>query len=40
MDVEVQGKLSKTHLEGKINGGGPLVILRSSGGSVKILKQQ
>ena len=40
MDVEVQGELSKTHLEGKINGGGPLVILRSSGGSVKILKQQ
>ena len=39
MDVQVQGELSKTHLEGTINGGGPLVTLRSSGGSVKILKR-
>ena len=40
MDVQVQGELSKTRLEGTINGGGPLVTLRSSGGGVKILKQQ
>ena len=39
MDVEVEGEISKTHLEGTINGGGPLVTLRSSGGSVKILKK-
>ena len=38
MDVQVQGEISKTRLEGKINGGGPLVTLRSSGGGVKILK--
>ena len=39
LDVQVQGEISKTHLEGTINGGGPLVTLRSSGGSVKILKR-
>lgn len=39
MPVQVEGELSRTRLKGEINGGGPLVKLRSSGGGIKILKQ-
>jgi DUF4097 and DUF4098 domain-containing protein YvlB len=36
--VTVRGTLKKTKLQGEINGGGPLLTLRSSGGSVRILE--
>jgi len=39
MPVQVEGELSRSQLRGKINGGGPLVTLRSSGGGVRILKR-
>jgi hypothetical protein len=34
--VLVQGKTERTSLTGKINGGGPALILSSSGGAVEI----
>lgn len=34
--VAVRGTVKKTQLQGEINGGGPLLTLRTSGGSVKI----
>ncbi len=34
--VTVRGTLKKTQLQGEINGGGPLLTLRTSGGSVRI----
>ncbi len=34
--VTVRGKIKRTKLQGEINGGGPLLTLRTSGGSVKI----
>jgi DUF4097 and DUF4098 domain-containing protein YvlB len=37
-DFLVNGEISKRKIEGKINGGGPTLILHTSGGSVKILK--
>ncbi len=37
-DVTVRGKMKKNKLQGKINGGGPELFLRTSGGNVKILK--
>jgi DUF4097 and DUF4098 domain-containing protein YvlB len=36
--VTVQGELKKNHLRSKINGGGPKVILGTSGGSIRIKK--
>jgi hypothetical protein len=36
--VTVQGKLKKTHLKAEINGGGPELYLRTSGGSIHINK--
>ena len=36
--VSTQGTISKTHLEGAINGGGPLLDLSTSNGSIKIVK--
>lgn len=37
--VTVQGELSKTKLQAEINGGGPLLYLRTSGGNVNIKQQ-
>ena len=37
--VVVQGKISKNRLQGAINGGGPLLKLRTSGGSVRLHKR-
>ena len=34
--MEVRGEISKRKLQGKINGGGPELFLRTSGGSIKI----
>lgn len=38
--VTVRGHLSKSKLEGDINGGGPLLHLRSSGGSIRLKEPQ
>ena len=35
----VQGQVSKNELQGKINGGGPLLKLRTFGGSVRLHKK-
>jgi DUF4097 and DUF4098 domain-containing protein YvlB len=37
--VTVQGKLEKSKLQGKINGGGPELYLRTSGGSINIYEK-
>ena len=37
-DVTTHGTLSKNHLEGDINGGGPLLDLTTSNGSIKLQK--
>jgi DUF4097 and DUF4098 domain-containing protein YvlB len=37
-DVSSQGTASKNHLEGAINGGGPLLDLSTSNGSIKVVK--
>jgi hypothetical protein len=34
--VTIQGKIARDSLRGEMNGGGPLLRLRSSGGSVRI----
>ncbi|MEZ5331969.1 MAG: DUF4097 family beta strand repeat-containing protein [Thermoanaerobaculia bacterium] len=34
--VTVRGKLSKSRVEGRVNGGGPLLTLRSSGGDIVV----
>jgi DUF4097 and DUF4098 domain-containing protein YvlB len=39
LDIEREGAESKTKLKGELNGGGPLVTLRTSAGSIKILKR-
>ncbi len=39
MPITVQGLLGKNEVNGKINGGGPELYLRSSGGSVRILSK-
>ena len=39
MPITVQGLLGKPEVKGKINGGGPELYLRSSGGSVRILSK-
>ena len=39
LDIEREGAESKTRLKGELNGGGPLVTLRTSAGSIKILKR-
>lgn len=36
LPVQVEGEISKSHLRGEINGGGPLLRLRSSGGGINI----
>ncbi len=36
--IRAQGKLERSALQGKINGGGPLVLLRTSGGNIHIKK--
>jgi DUF4097 and DUF4098 domain-containing protein YvlB len=38
MPVTITGKKSKSHLKGQVNGGGKSVVLRSSGGSVRVKK--
>lgn len=38
--VSMSGSLSSTRLEAKINGGGPLLYLRTSGGSIRILRKE
>ena len=37
--VTVQGKLQKSKLKGEINGGGPQLYLRTSGGSINIYEK-
>ena len=37
-DFNVNGSVRKTSIEGEINGGGPKLVLRTSGGSVRIEK--
>lgn len=37
--VKVEGKLSKSRLRGEMNGGGPLFTLRTSGGSIKLVRR-
>ena len=37
-EMSVQGEISRSHLTGKINGGGPLLRLRTSGGNINIHK--
>jgi DUF4097 and DUF4098 domain-containing protein YvlB len=37
--VTVQGELKKSVLVGKINGGGPELLLRTSGGNIKLFKR-
>ena len=34
----IQGKVPKNRLEGSINGGGPLLKLRTSGGNIRLQK--
>ena len=34
--VTIQGEIKKTHVQGEINGGGPMLTLRSSGGGIRI----
>ena len=36
--ITVQGKQDEDSLVGKINGGGPKLVLRSSGGGVRVKK--
>jgi hypothetical protein len=36
--IRVQGELKRSALQGKINGGGPLIVLRTSGGDIHIEK--
>jgi len=38
LPVTVQGKIEHGHLKGVVNGGGPAVVLRSSGGGIHIKK--
>jgi hypothetical protein len=35
-DVNVRGTMSKNHLEGAINGGGPVLDLSTSNGSIRV----
>lgn len=37
-DFAVDGEITKRRIEGKINGGGSKLVLRTSGGSVKLKK--
>lgn len=37
--VAVHGKMSKNRLQGEINGGGPELYLRTSGGSIRLMKK-
>jgi Putative adhesin len=37
-EIAVQGKISKSHIEGVMNGGGPIIDLTTSNGSIKLLK--
>ncbi len=39
LDVLTHGALNKNRLEGEINGGGPLIHLTTSNGSIKLLRQ-
>jgi hypothetical protein len=39
LPITVQGKMQEGKLEGKLNGGGPLLSLRTSGGDIQILKK-
>ena len=38
VEPDIQGKISKSRLEGSINGGGPLLKLRTSGGNIHLQK--
>ena len=35
-DFKIDGKVKKMSVKGSINGGGPILILKTSGGSIKI----
>jgi len=39
LPLEVHGKLKKSKISGKINGGGPKVTLKTSGGNIKVAKR-
>jgi hypothetical protein len=38
LPVTVQGRIEHSHLKGPVNGGGPAVVLRTSGGEIHIEK--
>jgi DUF4097 and DUF4098 domain-containing protein YvlB len=38
LPVTVSGKIQRSHLQGPVNGGGKTVVLRSSGGSIRVKK--
>ncbi|MFQ5570509.1 MAG: DUF4097 domain-containing protein [Rhodothermales bacterium] len=40
MPVEVEGEIKRDRLRGEINGGGPMIKLRSSGGGIRILEHE
>ncbi len=39
LPVMVQGEIGRSHLQGKLNGGGPLITLKTSGGGIRIEKR-
>ena len=39
-ELPVTGVIRPNRVEGKINGGGPNVLLRTSGGTIKVIKSQ
>jgi len=38
LPISVMGKISEDSLSGKLNGGGPKLVLRSSGGGIHVRK--
>ena len=36
LPITIQGRVSRTSLRGNLNGGGPILKLRSSGGGIRI----
>ncbi len=36
LDIDVTGKKTRTRLQGEMNGGGPMLELRTSGGGVTL----
>lgn len=40
LPITVRGEISKSHIEGTLNGGGPAMILETSGGNISITKSK